>query len=102
MKGGSAMYATFVMFTLGPGTRPTAEKLAEQFAPVIKGLKGFKSIIFLGDDAVGEYASLTIYESKEDAEAAVAVTGPRLEEALKDIVKGPPTRRLFEVFETKA
>jgi heme-degrading monooxygenase HmoA len=96
------MYATFVMFTLGPGTRSTAEKLAEQFAPVISGLKGFKSITFLGDDAVGEYASVTIYESKEDAEAAIATTGPRLEEALKDIVKGPPTRRLFEVFETQA
>jgi heme-degrading monooxygenase HmoA len=96
------MYATFVMFTLGPETRSTAEKLTEQFAPVIRGLKGFKSITFLGDDAVGEYASVTIYESKEDAEAAIAATDPRLEEALKDIVKGPPTRRLFEVFEPKA
>lgn len=96
------MYATLVMFTLGPETRPTAEKLAEQFAPVIRGLKGFKSITFLGDDAVGEYASVTIYESKEDAEAAVAVPGPRLEEALKGILKGPPVRRLFEVLEPKA
>ena len=96
------MYATLVMFTLGPGTRSTAEKMAEQFAPLIKGLKGFKNITFLGDDELGEYASVTIYESKEDAEAAVATTGPRLEEALKGIVKGPPTRRLFEVFETKA
>ena len=96
------MYATLVMFTLGPGTRSTAEKLGEQFAPVISGLKGFKSITFLGDDEIGEYASVTIYESKEDAEAAVALTGPRLEEALKGIVKGPPVRRLFEVFETKA
>jgi heme-degrading monooxygenase HmoA len=95
------MYATFVMFTLGPETRSTAEKLGEQFAPVIRSLKGFKSITFFGDDAVGEYASLTIYESKEDAEAAVAATGPRLEEALKGIVKGPPTRRLFEVYEPK-
>lgn len=96
------MYATLVMFTLGPGTRSTAEKLAEQFAPLIRGLKGFKNITFFGDDEVGEYASVTIYESKEDAEAAVANTGPRLEEALKGIVKGPPTRWLFEVFETKA
>jgi heme-degrading monooxygenase HmoA len=96
------MYATFVMFTLGPGTRSTAEKLAEQFAPVIRSQKGFKSITFLGDDAVGEYASVAIYESKEDAETATAATGLRMEEALKGIVKGPPTRRLFEVFESKA
>ncbi|MFB0534870.1 MAG: antibiotic biosynthesis monooxygenase [Anaerolineae bacterium] len=93
------MYASWVMFTLGPGTRSTAEKLADQFAPVLRGLKGFKSVTFLGDDAVGEYASLTLWESKEDAEAALAATGSQLEQALSSIVKGPPTRRLFEVYE---
>jgi heme-degrading monooxygenase HmoA len=96
------MYATLVMFTLGPETRSTAEKLAEQFAPVIRTQKGFKSITFLGDDAAGEYASLTIYESKEDAEAAGAGIGPQLEQALKGIVKGAPIIRLFEVREPKA
>jgi len=96
------MYAQWVMFTLGPGTRSTAEKLADQFAPVLRTLKGFKSVTFIGDDSVGEYASLSLWESKEDAEAAAAATGPRLEEALSGIVKGPPTRRLFEVYELEA
>ena len=96
------MYATWVMFILGPGTRSTAEKLADQFAPVLRTLKGFKSVTFLGDDTAGEYASLTLWELKEDAEAAVAATGSQLEQALSGIVKGPPIHRLFEVFEPKA
>ncbi len=30
------MYARLLLFTLGPGNRSTAEKLAEQFVPVLK------------------------------------------------------------------
>jgi len=49
------MYAQLVMLTLGPGMRSTAEKLADQFAPAVRALKGFKSETFLGDETVGEY-----------------------------------------------
>ncbi|MFC1908073.1 antibiotic biosynthesis monooxygenase family protein [Chloroflexota bacterium] len=96
------MYASLVMLTLGPGTRSTGEKLADQFAPALKTLKGFKRVTFLGDEAVGEYGSLTLWESKEDAKTAAAVIGPQLEQAVSGIVKGPPTRRFFEVYEPKA
>ncbi|GAI34457.1 unnamed protein product, partial [marine sediment metagenome] len=48
------------------------------------------------------YASLSVWESKEDAEAAGAVIAPQLEQAVSGIVKGPPTRRFFEVYEPKA
>ncbi len=96
------MYASLSVLTLGPGMRSTAEKLADQFAPALRVLKGFKRVTFLGDETVGEYASLSVWESKEDAEAAAAVIGPQLEQAVSGIVKGPPTRRFFEVYEPKA
>ena len=96
------MYAQLFMLTLGPGMRSTAEKLADQFAPALKALKGFKRVTFFGDELVGEYGSLSIWESKDDAEAAGAVMGPQLEQAVRGIVKGPPTRRFFEVYEPKA
>ena len=96
------MYAQLVMLSLGPGTRSTAEKLADQFAPALRTLKGFKRVTFLGDETVGEYGSLSLWESKEDAEAAGAVIGPQLEQAVSGIAKAPPTRRFFEVYETKA
>jgi heme-degrading monooxygenase HmoA len=96
------MYASLVMLTLGPGKRSTGEKLADQFAPALKTLKGFKRVTFLGDDAVGEYGSLSLWESKEDLEAAAAVLGPKLEQAVSGIAKSPPTRQFFEVYEPKA
>jgi len=96
------MYAQLLMLTLGSGTRSTGEKLADQFAPALRALKGFKRVTFLGDEVVGEYGSLTLWESKEDLEAAAAVLGPKLEQAVSGIAKVPPTRRVFEVYEPKA
>ena len=96
------MYAHLVIFVLGPGMGSTAEKLADQFAPAYRTVKGFKSITFLGDDTTGEYGSLSLWESKEDLEAFRKVAGSQLEKALSGIVKGPPSIRLFEVYEPKA
>jgi len=95
------MYAQLFMFTLGPGMRSTAEKIADQFASKHETLKGFKSVTYIGDEAVGEYGSLSLWDSKEEVEAAGEVLGPQIEQALSGIVKGPPTRRLFEVYEPK-
>ena len=95
------MYASLVMLTIGPGMRSTGEKLAEQFGSALKSLKGFKSVTFFADVEVGEYGSLSIWESKEDAEAAAAVLRPKSEQALSGIAKGPPTRKYFEVYEPK-
>ena len=96
------MYAQLVVITIGSGMRSTAEKLADQFAPTLKALKGFQKVIFFGDDTVGEYGSFSLWESKEDAEAAAAVTGPQLKQAVSGITKVPPTRRFFEVYEPRA
>ena len=95
------MYAQLVMFNLGPGMRSTAEKLAEQVAPIIEAQKGFKKITFFGDEAEGNYGSFSLWESKEDAEAEAEVIRPRAEQALRGIAKEPPTRRVFEVYEPK-
>jgi hypothetical protein len=48
------MYALLTMFTLGPGTREIADKMGEEFASAIAGMKGFKSMTMLGDDSTGE------------------------------------------------
>ena len=96
------MYAQLSIITLGPGKRPVAEKLADQFNPALRTLKGFKKVTFLGDDTIGEYMSLSLWESKEAAEAAATVIRPQLEQAVSDIAKVPPTRRFFEVYEPKA
>ena len=96
------MYAQLVIIALGPGMRSAAEKLADQFAPVIKTQKGFKSITFFGDEEGGEYGSFSLWETKEDAEADASVTNPQLGKILRDIAKAPPTRQFFEVYEPEA
>ena len=100
------MYAQLVILHLGPGMRSTAEKLADQFAPVLEAQKGFKKITFLGDEAEGDYGSFSLWESKEDAEAEAEAEAeairPQLEQAVSGNAKAPPTRRLFEVYEPKA
>jgi len=96
------MYASLSVVKLGPGMRSDAEKMADQFAPALRALKGFKRVTFFGDETVGEYGSLSLWESKEDAEAAAAVIGPKLQQAVSGMAKEPPTRRFFEVYEPKA
>jgi len=96
------MYAQLVILHLGPGMRSTAEKLAEQFAPVLEAQKGFKKVTFFGDEAEGDYGSWSLWESKEDAEAEAEAVRPQLKQAVSGITKVPPTRRFFEVYEPRA
>jgi heme-degrading monooxygenase HmoA len=95
------MYAALFTLNLGPDMRPVGEKTADQFFSIIKNLKGFKGATFFGDATAGDYNGLVLWESKEDAEAAYAITGPKIQEALGNILKAPPTRRIYDVYEPK-
>jgi heme-degrading monooxygenase HmoA len=92
------MYVLFTVFTLGPETREIADKLGEKFSSILTGLKGFKRLTMFRDDETGENGGLSLWESKEDAEAALATTGSELKEALSGVVKGPPKRGVYEVW----
>ena len=95
------MYATLLTLNIGPDMRPVGEKTADQFYSIMKTLKGFKGATFFGDVASGDYNTLVLWESKEDAEAASSVTAPKLQEALGNVLKAPPIRKIFEVYEPK-
>ncbi len=95
------MYAQLVMFTIGTGMRTEAERMSDEFTLAHKSLKGFKSAIYLGDDTIGEYGSLTIWETLEDIKSGMDILRPKLEKALSGIAKGAPTVRVFEVYEPK-
>lgn len=96
------MHALLLLFPLGPGNRSVAEKLGDLFSPLHQSAEGFKGETFLVDDAKGEYGSLTLWASKADVEAFRQAASPRLQEALSGIAQGPPTIRLFEVYQPKA
>ena len=91
------MHALWTTFTLGPGTSQTAQKIGEQWAPVLQSFKGFKSATFIADDSAGEYAGLSLWETKEDAESALAETDPKVQQQIGSIATGPVTRKIYEV-----
>ena len=95
------MYASLTTFKTAPGKRAEAEKVADQAFAAIKGMKGFKSVVYLGDIDNNEYGSLYLWETKEDLEAAWNMIMPKLQEALKPLAIEPPVRRIFEVYEPK-
>ena len=92
------MHALLTMFTLGPGKREIADKLGDQFSAALASMTGFKTMTMFGDDVTGEYGGLSLWESKEDGESALAATGAKLDEALRGILKGEPKRGVYEVW----
>jgi Antibiotic biosynthesis monooxygenase len=100
------MYIRLNMFSVGRGTRSEVEKLADRFAPIFRAQRGFKSVTFFeADAAAGEYGSLSLWDTREEAETADAALMPQLQQALGGAglqVRGTPIRRIGEVLEPKA
>jgi len=92
------MHALLTMFTLGPGMDEFADKLGENFSSALRSQEGFKGLTMFRNDETGECGGLSIWLSKQDAEAALATTGSKLKEALSGVVKGEPKRGLYEVW----
>ena len=95
------MYAALTTLNLGPNMRSAGEKTADQFFSAVKNMKGFKGATFFGDIEAGSYNTLVLWESKEDAEAAFSILGPKTQQALGNSLKAPPTRGIFEVYQPK-
>ena len=91
------MYARLVQFTLGPGTRSTADALTKQFGPALQAHAGFKGVHFIGDDETGQYGAYVMWDSKGAAEAAFEALYPKLQEALRGLVEEQPVNPLYEV-----
>jgi heme-degrading monooxygenase HmoA len=95
------MYAELVTIHLGAGMRELAERVADELVPIYKTMKGFKGVVFMGDVETGEYGSLSLWDSKEDAEALHRTMKGRLARLVGRVPKEKPdTRRIFEIYET--
>lgn len=91
------MYVRLVRFSFGPGKRAVAQALADDLVPAIREQPGCQSAVAFGDDQDGEYGLLVRWDSREHADAAAAVIGPRLQQHLTGNAQAPPDIRLFEV-----
>jgi heme-degrading monooxygenase HmoA len=80
------MYVRLNMFSVGSGQRAVFERLADQFAPIFRAQKGFKSLTFFeADGAAGEYGSCSLWDTREDAEAADAALMLQLRQAMSGL-----------------
>ena len=95
------MCARLAVLTVGPGMWSTMEKIADEMAAHYRALKGFQSVTFLGNNDTHQYGTVSLWETKEDAEAVDAALGPALREKAGEILKGSPEVRYFEVYEPK-
>jgi len=95
------MYASLFTIKTAPGKRTEAEGLADKTYSVLKGMKGLKSAVYIGDSDNNEYGSLYIWETKEDLEAAINLIQPKLQEMLGPLAIEPPVRKIYEVYEPK-
>ena len=100
------MYVRLNMFSVGSGQRTEFERLADQFAPLFRAQKGFKSATFFeADAAAGEYGSFSLWDTREDAEAADAALMPQVRQAVRGLgvpMQGTPIRRIGEAYAPKA
>jgi heme-degrading monooxygenase HmoA len=96
------MYASLTTFKTAPGKRAECEGLADKLFPIMKGMKGFKSVVYFGDSDNNVYGTFYTWETKEDLEAAYNLIQPKLQEALGPLVIEPPVRKIYEVYEPKA
>jgi heme-degrading monooxygenase HmoA len=100
------MYIRLNTFSVGSGQRAEFERLADRFTPIFRAQKGFKSVTFFeADAAAGEYGSFSLWDTREDAEAADAALMSQLRQAVGEAglqMQGTPTRRIGEGYEPKA
>ena len=92
------MFARVVTFNVGPGGRATVQALAENLAPQIRAMEGCEVVTFYADDTDGEGGIFVLWRSREAAEAASAVIGPQLAQAMSGAQR-KPVPRLFDVLD---
>ena len=95
------MHARLTTWRVGAENRPKMERLADGVSQQLRGMAGFRSITFLGDDAAGEYSSLAVWESKQAAEAAMQAFASQMRQIVADFGVQPEVRT-FEVYEPRA
>ena len=95
------MHARLVTLKLKPGSMSTAKQLADQAVSVIRGLKGFKNVTFFGNDETGEYGSLSLWETEQDAEAVSKATELQIRDVIGDLLTERPMVRICEVYGPK-
>ena len=96
------MYARHFTFKTNAENRGIIEEMADGIYSYTKSLKGFVSATYTVSEDETEYGSFTVWQSKEDAEAAGASIREKVMPKLEGIVTAPPEISIMEVYEPKS
>ncbi len=92
------MFARCVRYNLRAGSRSTFETYVNELAPLYRESAGFSSLTTMVEGSLAEFVVLSIWETKENAEAAGAIRPDALQ-WLDRALLGPPVVRIYEVIE---
>ena len=95
------MFASLSTFKIAPDKRGDAMKAADLCYALVKSMKGFKSVIYLGDYENNEYGTLYIWETKDDLEKGDKELTSKFQDAMDSLALEPPSRHIYEVYEPK-
>ena len=99
------MFTRTTEFSFGPNGRKTALQALSTFRPAVIKQPGFVSATFMSgnkeDESEGDFVSITVWETRSDAEAATQAMQPIIDNFLQE--SGNPGRgpviRYYEVLE---
>lgn len=80
----------------------TIEELADQIYTYTRSLKGFVSATCTVSEDDTEYGSFTVWQTREDAEAAGASIREKVMPKLEAILTAPPKISMMAVYEPKS
>ena len=92
-------FARMVRIHSTPDQRSAIEKLADNAYAISKDHPGFVSATYMINDAETEYASLTLWDSRENAEAAGAAIREKHGEVMMQVSASPPDIEVFEIYQ---
>ncbi len=92
-------YVVIGKVALAPGSRPMAEKVADQGGQGFVQFPGFQEAIFFLDEERNEYGAISIWESREAAERSEQAMTPQFAQALGDTRQGEIETRFYEIYE---
>ena len=90
------MYAVLANIKVKPEFGAEEPKVIQQFVALHKAQKGFKSQTFLMKEESTERVVLSLWETKEDVDAELAVCLPELKKASSMFVS-EPTLQVYKV-----
>lgn len=95
------MYVRTFKFTSTPEHRSKIEAMADEIYPFTRSLNGFLSATYTVSEDETEYGSISMWQTKADAEAAGAEIRQRVMPKLEGIATTMPQISVLEVYEPK-